>query len=112
VDGQLEKLRKVLLSKNNPDLKEIAEFGLAGITDGHKTPLMAAMMELDSATPANLKAKAGKLRGAAVAFQTHLTGAAKERVEVCDRNPYGVDITIRDVLIPALMEMQTTLATA
>ncbi len=112
VDGQIESLRKTLLSKNDPDLKQIAEFGLNGITGNHKVPLMAAIVELDGATAANLKAKAAKVRAAAKALHDHLKGPAKDQVAACDRNPYGVDMSLEDLLLPALTEMDKFLATA
>lgn len=112
VDGQISQLQHVLLSKNDPELKRIAEFGLNGLTGDFKAPLLGAMLELEAATPQNLKSKAAKVGAIAAAFQAHLMGNAKGRVGACDRNPYGVTMTVRDLLVPALTEVQTTLATA
>ena len=51
VDRQVAALQKELLKTGDGDLKEIAEFGLNGVTGNHKVPLMAAIRDVDGAAP-------------------------------------------------------------
>ena len=43
-------------------------------------------------------------------FRTHLQNS--EQVEVCDRNPFGVPVTIRATLVPALAQLAAALQAA
>jgi hypothetical protein len=110
VDQQIGDLQETLLKSDDKQLQLIAKFGLNALTGDFKVPMMAAMHELLGATPANLKMLAAKLQATAAAFQSHLASESK-KVKVCDANPFGVKVTIGNLLIPALAEVQATLAT-
>ena len=109
VDQQMKQLQQALLKTNNQQLHEIAEFGLNGVTDDLKVPLLAALHELDGTSAEKLPQFAGKVRDVAAKFQAHL--ASDERVTVCDKNHFRVNVTIRKLLIPALAKMQEVLET-
>ncbi len=107
VDGQIGKLQGTLRATTDPDLKRIADAGLNGITGDHKVPVLAALQEIDAAGPEALRPAAARARPAMDAFISHLT--SDPRVEACDRNPFGITVTIRATLVPALQDLSTTL---
>jgi hypothetical protein len=106
VDGQIEQLRQALLKTGDAELKEIAEYGINGVTGNFKVPLMAAMIELDGHA-ANPGPAAAKVRTIAINFQKHLE--SEDTVAACDENPFGVHVSIRKTLGAALVELQTVL---
>ena len=107
VDGQIAALQAALRADGDETLKQIAEFGVNGLTGNFKVPLMAALAEVGSGDPAAI-AKAGpKTLGIIQAFRTHLS--TDEKVEVCDENPFGVPVAIRATLGAALAQMEATL---
>lgn len=110
VDKQIDQLRQALMKSDDEDMQDIAEFGLKSMTGNFSVPLLGAMLELDGATAADVKARASKVRATATAFQAHLAKENK-KVEACDANPFGVDVTIGDLLVPALAEVGKSLAT-
>lgn len=96
VNKQLEKLRGSLAQAGDSDLKAIGEFGLNAITANHKVPLQRAIVDVDStAGPAKIKA-IDKAQDAVIAFREHID--RDERVEACDNNPFGVQVTLRSEL--------------
>lgn len=97
VDGQITALQAALRQSGDETLREIAEYGLNGVTGNYKVPLMAAMAE--QAGPKALEV----IR----AFRSHIE--ADERIEVCDDNPFGVAVTIRATLGTALAQMEAAL---
>lgn len=108
LDGQLEKLRQVLIGENDSELKDIAEFGLNAMTAGYRVPLQAAILDLDRAT-GDAKAKcASALQEHVREFRDHID--TDERVEACDNNPFNVPVTIRATLDPALEQMEQALS--
>ncbi len=107
VDGQIGALQAALRASDDETLREIAEYGLNGVTGNHKVPLMAAMTEIGAGDAAAV-AKAGpKALGIIQAFRSHIEG--DERIEVCDDNPFGVPVAIRATLGAALARMQASL---
>jgi hypothetical protein len=109
VDAQLEKLMQKLREEDDPDLGEIAEFGMNAVTNNHRVPLVVALMEVGPGTPETL-AKAGLKALAAVrAFRQHID--SDERVAACESNPFGVPVSIRATLGPALSGLEAALST-
>ena len=109
VDQQMSQLQQALLKTDDPELHEIAELGLNGVTGDFKVSLMAALHELEGTSPEKLPQSAGKIRDMIGKFQSHL--ASDATVTVCDKNPFGVSVSIRKLLIPALAEVQKVLET-
>lgn len=108
VNGQISKLQAALKKTGDAELIEIAEFGLNGVTGNLKTPMMAAIMELDHASGPALKTAAGKATKIARAFNAYL--ASEETVAVTDDNEFGVQVTIRASLGGALRQIETLTA--
>lgn len=96
VSRQLETLRKALLEDGDEDLIEIAEQGLNSLTADYRTPMEAALVEINTDS---LEARQ-KLGETAAAFAAHLED--DEAVAVTDDNFLGVKVTIASTLIPAL----------
>jgi hypothetical protein len=107
VDGQVGQLQALLQRSDDPDLREIGEYGMAALSGGNRTRLMAAVQELDTAgdlTPALLK----RASTIAAKFRAHLASDAK--VRGFDENPFGVPVSIRATLEPALNKVETAVA--
>jgi hypothetical protein len=108
VDGQISSLQSVLRASGTQTLVEIADAGLNGVTGNHKVRLMAMLTELGDGTP-DAMAKAGpKARKLLEEFAGHI--ASDPRVAACDNNPFGVTVSIRATIGPALQGLQAALA--
>ena len=111
VDSQITRLQGALKNSGDEDLEEIAEFGLNGVTGNFKTPLMAALLNIDGAgNPDALKKAAGNAGTVIKGFRQHLD--SDESVEACDDNPFGVKVTIRQTLSGALTQLEQALSLA
>lgn len=110
VDGQIAKLQTALRAIDDNELHEIAEFGLPALTGNHKTPLMAALLDVDSADPATRPSKAARAASIAQSFKIFLQ--ASEAVDVTDSNAFGVTVSIRSSLCAALEEIEAAGAMA
>lgn len=99
VDGQIGALQSALKQSGDDDLAEIGEFGLNAVTGGFKVPLMAALAGAERGAPGDI----AKLADLIPRFRAHLEG--DERVEACDENPFGVAVSIRATLVPALDQL-------
>jgi hypothetical protein len=108
VDSQIESLAKVLRETGDEDLIDIAEFGLSAVTDDHKVPLMAALMDLGDGTPETIAKGGAKALTMIQAFQAHIE--TDERVAACENNPAGVVVSIRATLGPPLGRLAASLA--
>ena len=103
VDKQISALQSVLRSSDDDELREIGEYGLGAVAGGFKVPLMAALMGAEAGDPRDRQ----KLATIIPQFRKHLEG--DERVEACDENPFGVTLSIRATLVPALDELARSL---
>ena len=98
IDGQIAGLQRVLRASPDPELQEIAEFGLGAMTGSHKVKIQAALIEVQGPDTGGRKAAAAaKL---VRAFQGHI--ASDARIAACDASPFGVSTAIRHTLAPAL----------
>jgi len=104
VDAAIGALAGELRATGDPDLERIAEFGLFGLTEGEGVALMAALREAD-ANPARAQ---GRLTGAIGKYREFLAGS--QVVTLIDRNPFGVQVSMRATLGHALDEMEQQLA--
>jgi hypothetical protein len=108
VDGQISALQRALRAIDDDELDEIAEYGLNGVTGGFKVPLMAVLQELNPNAPdSGVMSKARKV---VAGFQKHL--ASDERVLGVDENPFGVKVSVRATLGPALGALDSALRQA
>jgi hypothetical protein len=99
VDAQISKLQAALKADDDEEMQEIADFGLNGLTSGHKVAVTAALLGAQGGNSADVP----KLAAAARKFQQFLE--SDERIEACDENPFGVPCDIRGQLIPALGQL-------
>lgn len=99
VDAQISKLQSALRADEDEEMREIAEFGLNGLTAGFKVQLMAALSGAEAGNQGDL----AKLASAAGRFRQFLED--DERIEACEENPFGVPVEIRSRLVPALMRL-------
>lgn len=105
VNGQVSDLQKVLRASPDDELHDIAEFGLNAMTGNYRIKLQAALLEApDNPVKA---AAASRLAGS---FAAHI--AADKRIAASDANPFGVSMSIRATLGPALAALQKALQTA
>ena len=104
VDGQIGALQNVLRASGDEELREIGEYGLNAVTGNFKVRLMAALLGAESGNAEDRK----KLSAIVTGLRQHL--ASDERVEACDENPFGVAVSIRTTLIPALDRLERSVA--
>jgi hypothetical protein len=108
VDGQIAALQQRLRPAPDPELQQIAEFGLGAMTGSHKVKIQAALLDVQTGTGGARKAgAAARLVGA---FLAHL--ASDPRIAACDASRFGVSMSIRQTLSPALVTLQTALQAA
>jgi hypothetical protein len=102
VNKQIQQLQAALRETDDPDLHDIAEFGLNALTGNTRVPLMAAITEAGTGSPEQLRAAAPKLLKAVGAFRARL---ASPEVRACDSNPFGVDMAIEQTFTGALDQL-------
>jgi hypothetical protein len=107
VDGQVAALQVALRQSDDPDLHEIAEFGMAALSGGNRTRLMALLVELER-TDAPSLSLLKRAAGVAGEFRAHI--ASDPRVRGFDTNPFGVAVSIRTTLTPALEQIESAAA--
>lgn len=101
VDRQIGQLQSALRASDDPELKKIGEFGLNSMTGRRRVALTAALLQVGDGKGAPIALKA--IRGMRTFLQQD------EVVEACDRNPFGVAVSIRGTLGPALEAMEKAL---
>jgi hypothetical protein len=108
VNIQITKLQQVLLGSPDSELHDIAEFGLNAMTGNHRVKLQAALMGLrgGQANPS----VAGKASGLVASFLNHI--ASDPRIAACDANPFGVRMSVRQTMVPALEGLKVALTAA
>lgn len=103
VDAQIAGLQQALRGSDDEELRDIGEFGLNAVTGNFRVPLMAALM----AAQQGGERGAAELGKAVAAYRNHIE--ADEGVEACDENPFGVAVSIRSTLVPALDQLARSL---
>ena len=93
-DQGFDALQRALRDAGDPDLIQIADYGLHGVTDRQSVPLMTALMEADSGNGTD------KLVVAIERFRNFLDGSPI--VDLLEDNPFGVAIPLRKELGTAL----------
>jgi hypothetical protein len=109
-DQQVAALQAALQKSGDEDLDGIAEVGLEDLIDGHKRPLMDALLQIEAADSAKLATVAPRVLAQVQAFRSYLT--TDPRIAACDSNPFGVAVSLRETMGTALADMETVLATA
>lgn len=104
VDGNLERLRKVLQDQDDVDFSTLISVGVFGIGKAETVPLVTALTEFDKARGDDRAARAGAVLAAAETFETQVIGS--EVSELLDDNPFGVKIDLRSEFAGALSEIR------
>jgi hypothetical protein len=102
VDAAIGELQSALRANGDPDLRQIAEYGLNGLTSGENVRMMAALQELKAGSPKG----AAKVAGAVAAYRAFLDGKAAALLE---DNPFDVPVPLRTVLGHALDQLTQSL---
>ncbi|MBL8794239.1 MAG: hypothetical protein JNM56_10055 [Planctomycetia bacterium] len=110
VDGQVATLQNAMRATGMDELKEVAEFGLSGVTGNFRVPLTAALRNVAAAKGEARKKETAKAHIIVAGFKKHLNSS--ELVLVCDENPLGVTMTIRKTLGAALDQLEAALEKA
>ena len=110
VDQQMGALGAACRQSEDPWLARIADLGLPAVTANFKTPLMTACLEVSAAPADKVAGPAAKARAAVANFAKHI--ASDPQVAGCDSNPFGVSVSIRGTLGPALKSLNDTLRLA
>lgn len=106
VESGISALQNQLKNEKDPDLREIAEFGLNGLTRQHKVPMVSALMDAAKATGEDRFDAWTRAQAAAEAFLNHLK--TERAFDAIDNNPFGVDVKVRATLEPALRRIIAT----
>lgn len=96
-------LQDALRAQNHPVLAQIADAGLAGVTDGNQTALMKALFEMKSATGDDRKTAAQALLAQIAAYLKFLKDDPV--ISMVEDNPFGVSVPVRTPLTAALRQM-------
>jgi molybdenum-dependent DNA-binding transcriptional regulator ModE len=107
VDSQMGALGSACRQSGSAVLQSIADLGLPAVTLNHKTPLMAACIDVTESSDDKVAAAAAKARMAIGDFARHI--ASSPLVAACDSNPFGVKVSIRGTLVPALQTLNAAL---
>ncbi|WP_435659870.1 hypothetical protein [Leisingera caerulea] len=103
VDRGVSSLQDALRAQNHPVLAQIADAGLAGVTDGNQTALMKALFEMKSATGDARKAAAQALLAQIAAYLKFLKDDPV--IGMVEDNPFGVSVPVKAPLTSALRQM-------
>lgn len=100
IDPQLNKLATAIKGVGDPRLDEIADKGIQGMTAGFRTKLQAALLEARFSSGA----RQDKALKKAVSLADKFVDVVYDdpRFEACDRNDFGVTVTLRKSLGTAL----------
>ena len=105
VDRQIAAVQNALRGAPDDELQEIAEFGLNAMTGSHKVKIQASLFEIERG-----QTDPRKLAAAATLVQSFLNHIGSDRrISACDANPFGVSMSLRQTLTPALTALNTSL---
>jgi hypothetical protein len=108
VDARLDVLGRALGALEDPDLDQIARYGLFGLTSGGQTVgLMAALQGFDAAPPAGRAAAAAAVGKAVAAYRAMLQSSPL--AEALDDNPFGVEIGLVGIMDGAFRQIVTAI---
>jgi hypothetical protein len=100
LNDQVSRLQSALRGRNNPDLLVIADKGLNGFTRRLQVGLQVALMNYDS-VQGDARAQA-KSRVLALVAEWRQFLQGDRFIQLIERNPFGVSVTIRATLGAAL----------
>jgi hypothetical protein len=100
VDKQISALQSALRETGDPEMEDIADFGLNALMQNTRVPLLAALRDMGEGKGLILKTYAPRLRATIMSF--HKVLATNPKIAACDNNPLGVVVSIRDTYDDAL----------
>jgi len=103
VDAQIDVLGRAMRATGDEGLQNIADNRLPTIFDGVRMPLVAAGMQISRATDAALAGGAADAQKAIAGFVRLL--ATDKKIAACDESDFGVSVSIRGTLGPALKKL-------
>jgi hypothetical protein len=109
-DRQIGALQAELRGTGNPRLQRIADAGLNGVSKNLNVGLAVSLMELDISTGDVLK----KAQAQALAMIDRYKKFVSQdsSVRLCDENPFGVSVTLRQTLGEALGKIEKMVRSA
>jgi hypothetical protein len=108
LDKQIGSLQSFLRGSDDPELQEIGDKGLNGVTGQLQVGLRVALTEFDNAAPDKKPAARKVARDRVNDFRTFVE--TDELFELLDDNPFGVAVTVRQTVARALVEVEAALA--
>jgi hypothetical protein len=108
IDEQINKLQVALRTFTDPRLDRIAELGVYGLLEQPQVPLMAALLDFERTPPS---ARLGPPRDKVLkAIGVMAKAIAQDPIiDLCEKNPFGVSISIRSTVARALGQIKTQL---
>lgn len=103
VDAQIDILARAMRAEDDEGLAAIADTGLPTLFENLRQPLVTAALQLRNAPDDELAARAGDAKRAIAALANLLTSSAK--IAACDDVDFGVAVSIRATLGPALQTL-------
>jgi hypothetical protein len=110
VDQQITTVVAALHASDDPELQEIGDMGLNGLTENVKVPLIAALIEAGTANIKTVAVASPKVLAAVAAFRGKITSDPK--ILACDDNPLGVYVDIAGTFGTALDQIEDALSIA
>ena len=108
VDGQITSLQAAMAKHDDKAIQDIAKVQLKGLTDDLKVQLLTATSEVEKASAGDARKKAAKTAQETIK-KVAATINSDQRIAVCDDNPFGVSVSIKKTLGPALVAMSKAL---
>lgn len=109
-DGAISALQNKIRQFPDPDLERIAEMGLNGITQGNQTALMKHLMEFQNVDADARPKAAAALQAQCAQYRAFL--ADSTLITLCEQNPFGVTVDLRNHLGKALDQIDQAAAAA
>ena len=92
IDEGISLLQTQLKSHAHPDMRNIAELGLNGITQGNQAAMMKALMEFNKAPADQKSTAADNLLGQVETYRGFIK--SNKVIALCENNPFGIDVSV------------------
>jgi hypothetical protein len=105
-DAQVRKLQAVLAVYPDEQLKEIAgspDIGINALTGNYRVRVLAALRDIETATPDKLPAALKKASILVSGFTSHI--GSSDRIDACENNWLKVPVKLRETINPALADL-------
>lgn len=109
-EAEVQALVATLRKTEDVELHAIADMHLGTVMGGQRVPLTTALFNVALAQKAAIGVVAERALTAIATFRTHLD--SDPRIAACERNPFGVSVSLRAPLRRALADLEATLRAA